>query len=63
MKQRIVGGEVSITRKILKEAILAIQVTRMYSKEQILELYFNQIYYGNQAYGIKAAAQTYFDKA
>jgi membrane peptidoglycan carboxypeptidase len=62
VKQRIVGGEVSITRKI-KEAILAIQVTRTYSKEQILELYFNQIYYGNQAYGIKAAAQTYFGKA
>lgn len=61
VKQRIVGGEVSVTRKI-KEAILAIQVTRTYSKEQILELYFNQIYYGNQAYGIKAAAQTYFGK-
>ena len=62
VKQRIVGGEVSVQRKI-KEAILAIQVTRTYSKEQILELYFNQIYYGNQAYGIKAAAQTYFGKA
>ena len=62
VKQRIVGDEVSVTRKI-KEAILAIQVTRTYSKEQILELYFNQIYYGNQAYGIKAAAQTYFGKA
>ena len=62
VKQRIVGGEVTVTRKI-KEAILAIQVTRTYSKEQILELYFNQIYYGNQAYGIKAAAQTYFGKS
>ena len=62
VKQRIIGGEFSVTRKI-KEAILAIQVTRTYSKEQILELYFNQIYYGNQAYGIKAAAQTYFGKA
>ena len=62
VKQRIVGDEVSITRKI-KEAILAIQVTRTYSKEQILELYLNQIYYGNQAYGIKAAAETYFGKS
>src|SRR6185503_4131193 len=61
VKQRIVGDEVSVSRKI-KEAILAVQVTRTYSKEQILELYFNQIYYGNQAYGIKAAAQTYFGK-
>src|SRR5207249_2673720 len=61
VKQRIVGGEVTVSRKI-KEAILAVQVTRTYSKQQILELYFNQIYYGNQAYGIKAAALTYFGK-
>ncbi|HEV8229522.1 MAG TPA: transglycosylase domain-containing protein, partial [Candidatus Limnocylindria bacterium] len=62
VKQRIVGNEVSVQRKV-KEAILSIQVTRTYSKQQILELYFNQIYYGNQSYGIKAAAQTYFGKA
>src|SRR5437773_1189430 len=62
VKQRIVGGEVSVQRKI-REAILAIQVTRTYSKKQILELYFNQIYYGNQAYGVKAAAETYFGKS
>jgi membrane peptidoglycan carboxypeptidase len=62
VKQRIVGGEVSIKRKI-REAILAIEVTNTYSKRQILELYFNQIYYGNQAYGVKAAAQTYFGKS
>ncbi|HEV8468153.1 MAG TPA: transglycosylase domain-containing protein [Candidatus Limnocylindria bacterium] len=61
VKQRIVGGELSIKRKI-REAILAIEVTNTYSKHQILELYFNQIYYGNQAYGVKAAAQTYFGK-
>ena len=61
VKQRIVGNELSIKRKI-REAILAIQVTNTYSKPQILELYFNQIYYGNQAYGVKAAAQTYFGK-
>jgi membrane peptidoglycan carboxypeptidase len=62
VKQRIVGGELSLKRKI-REAILAVEVTNTYSKEQILELYFNQIYYGNQAYGIKAAAQTYFNKS
>ena len=62
VKQRIVGGEVSIQRKI-REAILAIEVTNTYSKQQILELYFNQIYYGNQAYGVKAAAETYFGKS
>src|SRR5207249_3514452 len=42
------------------EAILAIEATRTFSKKQILEMYFNQIYYGNQAYGLKAAAATYF---
>jgi membrane peptidoglycan carboxypeptidase len=62
VKQRVVGNEVSLKRKI-REAILAIQVTRTYSKGEILELYFNQIYYGNQAYGVKAAAQTYFGKS
>ena len=62
VKQRIVGDEVSVTRKV-KEAILAVEVTRTYSKQQILELYLNQIYYGNQAYGIKAASQTYFGKS
>src|SRR6266508_1240304 len=61
VKQRVVGNEVSLQRKI-REAILSIEVTRTYSKEQILELYFNQIYYGNQAYGVKTAAQTYFGK-
>ena len=62
VKLRLVGNENTITRKI-REAILSVEVTRTYSKEQILELYFNQIYYGNQAYGIKAAAQSYFGKA
>ena len=62
VKLRLVGNENSITRKI-REAILSVQVTRAYSKEQILELYFNQVYYGNQAYGIKAAAQSYFGKS
>jgi len=62
VKQRIVGNEVSLARKI-KEGILAVEVTRTYSKKQILELYFNQIFYGNGAYGIKAAAQTYFGKS
>jgi len=61
VKQRVVGSEVSLKRKI-REAILAVEVTNTYSKREILELYFNQIYYGNQAYGVKAAAKTYFGK-
>lgn len=48
-------------RKI-REAILAAEITRRYSKDEILELYLNEIYYGNLAYGIEAAAETYFDK-
>ena len=59
IKQRLLGDDPTFTRKI-KEALLALEVTRTYSKQQILEMYFNQIYYGNQAYGVRAAAQTYF---
>ncbi len=46
-------------RKI-KEIILAAELTRTYPKETILEVYLNEIYYGNLAYGIQAAADTYF---
>lgn len=44
----------------LREAILAAEITRRYSKDEILELYLNEIYYGNLSYGIEAAAETYF---
>ena len=59
IKQRLLGDEPTFTRKI-KEAILAVEATRTFSKQQILEMYLNQIFYGNQAYGIRAAAKTYF---
>ena len=48
-------------RKV-KEMILALEISRRYSKEQILEMYLNEIPYGNLAYGIEAAAQSYFGK-
>ncbi len=51
--------EQSYDRKI-REAILAAEITRRYSKDEILELYLNEIYFGNLAYGIEAAAETYF---
>ncbi|HEY85378.1 MAG TPA: penicillin-binding protein, partial [Chloroflexi bacterium] len=51
----------SYTRKI-KELILAVEITRQYEKDQILEWYFNTNHYGSLAYGIQAAAQVYFDK-
>lgn len=52
-------SERSYQRKV-REAILAAEVTRRYTKDEILELYLNEIYYGNLAYGVEAAAQTYF---
>jgi penicillin-binding protein 1C len=48
-------------RKI-REIVLASEITRRYTKDEILELYLNEIYYGNLAYGIEAASETYFDK-
>ncbi|HEY2981121.1 MAG TPA: transglycosylase domain-containing protein, partial [Anaerolineales bacterium] len=50
------------TRKA-REIILAAEITRRYTKDEILELYLNEIYYGNLAYGIEAAAETYFGKS
>ncbi|HEY7066237.1 MAG TPA: PBP1A family penicillin-binding protein [Chloroflexota bacterium] len=54
--------EINFGRKI-REAILAFQLSRTYSKDQILEMYLNEIYYGNLAYGVEAAAHTYFGKS
>ncbi len=51
----------SYERKI-KEMILALEITRRYPKDKILEWYLNSNYYGNFAYGLQAAAKTYFDK-
>ena len=53
--------ERSLTRK-LKEVVLAIEIERNYSKDQILEMYFNQIYFGEGAYGVDAAARTFFGR-
>ena len=49
------------TRRKAREIVLASEITRKYSKDEILELYLNEIYYGNLAYGIEAAAETYFN--
>ena len=51
----------SFLRKV-REASLAFRLSQRYSKDQILEMYLNSVYYGNQAYGAAAAAQTYFNK-
>ncbi|MGQ9525348.1 MAG: transglycosylase domain-containing protein, partial [Armatimonadota bacterium] len=49
------------TRKV-QEAILAIQIERRYTKDEILEMYLNQVFYGCGAYGVQAAARVYFNK-
>ncbi len=54
-------AERTLHRK-LRELVLAVRLTRRYSKDEILTLYFNETYYGNLAYGVEAAAQTYFGK-
>ena len=59
-KTLFLSPEKSIIRKI-REAILSIQIERRYTKNEILELYFNLIYLGSGAYGVEAAAQTYFN--
>jgi 1A family penicillin-binding protein len=61
VKLVFLSPERTIRRKI-KEAVLAAEISRRYSKDQILEIYLNEIYYGNRAYGIEAAAEVYFGK-
>ena len=60
-KNLLLTNEMSYTRKI-KEAFLARRIENVLSKEQILELYLNQIFLGRNAYGVQAAARAYFDK-
>ena len=62
IKSSLLTTDRTLSRKI-KEAILAILVERKYSKDEILELYLNQIPYGANAYGVESAAQTYFAKS
>ncbi len=62
IKNTLLTNERSVTRKI-KEAILAIELEFKLSKDDILDLYLNEIPYGSNSYGIEAAAKTFFDKA
>ncbi len=61
VKLTYLNADKTFTRKA-KEAILAIEISRRYDKDKILEIYLNHIFYGNLAYGAEAAAQTYFGK-
>ncbi|HYM97925.1 MAG TPA: transglycosylase domain-containing protein, partial [Candidatus Sulfotelmatobacter sp.] len=61
VKQVFIGPNPAPTiQRKLKEAILALELNRRYSKKQILEMYLNTIYYGEQNYGVEAAARSYF---
>ncbi len=62
MKNFLLDGSRSVERKI-KEIILATRLEKTLSKDKILELYLNEIFLGQNSYGVAAAAQTYFNKA
>ncbi len=62
VKNAILTNERSFTRKF-KEALLAFKIEREYTKDEILELYLNEIPYGSVVYGVEAASQTFFDKS
>jgi membrane peptidoglycan carboxypeptidase len=61
VKIRLLGNELSIDRKV-REALLAFQVERRYSKDEILEMYIDSVFFGNSAYGSAAASRIYFHK-
>jgi penicillin-binding protein 1A len=61
-KNFLLSSDQTIDRKV-KEAILSFRIEQTYSKDKILELYLNEIFFGMNAYGIAGAALTYFDKA
>lgn len=61
VKKALLSDERTVTRKV-KEVILAIQIERRYSKEEILQIYLNEIPYGGTAWGVEAASQQYFGK-
>jgi penicillin-binding protein 1A len=56
-----IGNKISLNRK-LREAMTAVQIEKTYTKDEILAYYLNTVYFGKGAYGIEAAAQTYFNK-
>ncbi len=60
-KRLFTSGERTLARKIL-EAVLALQIERRFSKEEILEMYFNQIYLGHGCHGIATASRFFFNK-
>jgi penicillin-binding protein 1A len=62
VKNALLTPEKSVSRKV-KEAVLAIRLEKKLSKREILERYLNTVYFGNGAYGVQAAAETYFNES
>ena len=60
VKNSIVGTDQNLSRK-MREAVLAVELEKEMSKQEILERYLNTIYFGNGAYGVQAAAELYFN--
>ncbi|MBE3589198.1 MAG: transglycosylase domain-containing protein [Firmicutes bacterium] len=60
-RETLLTREKTLRRK-LKEIALAVMITRTYPKDKILEMYLNAVYFGHGAYGVEAAAETYFAK-
>lgn len=61
IKQSVLSPEKTLKRKI-QEAWLALKLERNYSKDEILEMYLNNVYFGHRAYGIETASKTFFDE-
>jgi membrane peptidoglycan carboxypeptidase len=62
VKNAYLSGDQTLERK-LKEAAIAVEIERKYEKDEILGMYLNTVYFGSNAYGVEAAAETYFNKA
>ena len=62
VKNAYLSEDRTLSRK-LKEAAIAVEIERKYEKDEILGLYLNTVYFGSNAYGVEAAAQTYFNKS
>ncbi len=62
VKNLFLSRERTFNRK-LAEAVLAVRIEQVFSKEEILELYLNQVYWGHNTYGVQTAAQSYFGKS
>ncbi len=62
VKNAYLSRDLSLSRKF-KEALIALELERKYEKDEILGMYLNTVYFGNNAYGVEAAAETYFNKS